>query len=130
MKCLLIVIACTFAGCVESELVTCRDLTCPLGNVCTAGGCALPADVVTCAGLAEGTPCKAASGGDGSCVGGACQTGLCGNGAVDPGEVCDPGVIIDGQGCSADCSKIEICGDGVVDVSVAEQCDDGNHNPS
>ena len=46
----------------------------------------------------------------------------CGNGIVDPGEVCDDGNNESGDGCPADCS--EPCGDGVLDPG--EVCDDGN----
>jgi len=50
----------------------------------------------------------------------------CGNGAIDPGEACDDGNKLDGDGCSALCQK-EVpltCGDGKVDPG--EACDDGN----
>jgi len=46
----------------------------------------------------------------------------CGNGVKDPGEECDDGNTISGDGCSAQC-KLE-CGDGVIEGN--EQCDDGN----
>lgn len=38
---------------------------------------------------------------DGDGVGDACK---CGNGTVDPGEVCDDGNVIDTDGCEADCT--------------------------
>ena len=31
-----------------------------------------------------------------------------------------------GDGCSADCASSEACGNGIVDVNLGEQCDDGN----
>ena len=49
---------------------------------------------------------------------------VCGNGVIDPGEVCDDGNTIGGDGCSADCTSDETCGNGVIDIG--EQCDDGN----
>lgn len=49
---------------------------------------------------------------------------LCGNGEVDPGELCDDGNYVSGDGCSEDCFVDPIvCGDGNVDQG--EQCDDG-----
>ena len=63
----------------------------------------------------------------------------CGNGRLDPGEACDDGNAIPGDGCSADCTAVElgwectlpprwpcspICGDGV--RAGDESCDDGN----
>src|SRR4051812_18416357 len=50
----------------------------------------------------------------------------CGNGHLDPGEVCDDSNLEDGDGCSADCTSDESCGNGVVDTAVGESCDDGN----
>jgi cysteine-rich repeat protein len=55
-----------------------------------------------------------------------CVSGTCGNGSVDPGEDCDDGNRIAGDGCSADCDSAEACGNGVVDQTVGEVCDDGN----
>lgn len=74
---------------------------------------------------------------------------MCGNKVHDPGEVCDDGNNEDGDGCSADCSKIEekfacplvgkcySCGNGkfegkdpsigLFDGSNEERCDDGNN---
>ena len=49
---------------------------------------------------------------------------FCGDGTLDPGEACDDGNNIDGDGCSATCTVESYCGDGVLDAG--EQCDDGN----
>ncbi len=68
----------------------------------------------------------------------------CGNGDIDtPYEACDDGGRADGDGCSADCRRIEDewlcsvdssgtsvcmhCGDGVLDTLQGEECDDGNY---
>jgi cysteine-rich repeat protein len=48
----------------------------------------------------------------------------CGNGIVEPGEVCDDNNTTSGDGCSADCLSDETCGNDIVDVG--EMCDDGN----
>jgi cysteine-rich repeat protein len=47
----------------------------------------------------------------------------CGNGVIDPGEVCDDGNIEDGDGCSHDCKSTESCGNGIIDPG--EVCDEG-----
>jgi hypothetical protein len=55
----------------------------------------------------------------------------CGDGCVDAeqGEVCDPLGAPGTQRCRADCSKVEICGDGIIDSD--EDCDDGtDDNPA
>jgi len=65
---------------------------------------------------------------------------VCGNGKLEPGEVCDDGNAEDNDGCSGDCKdfnldydcsvvgekcvKVVICGNGVLEGS--EVCDDGN----
>ncbi len=49
--------------------------------------------------------------------------GVCGDGAVDPGEECDDGNDVDGDGCTNGC-KNPVCGDGI--VGPLEGCDDGN----
>ena len=48
----------------------------------------------------------------------------CGDGEVDPGEQCDDGNDISGDGCESDCTTTPECGDGV--KGPGEQCDDGN----
>src|SRR5437868_14141783 len=40
------------------------------------------------------------------------NAGDCGDGVVGPGEVCDDGNLIDGDGCSAECMSTESCGNG------------------
>ncbi len=52
----------------------------------------------------------------------ACQP-ICGDGIVDPTEVCDDGNVQNGDGCDATCTPTA-CGNGVVTGS--ETCDDGN----
>jgi cysteine-rich repeat protein len=56
--------------------------------------------------------------------------GCCGDGTVDPGEQCDDGNTVAGDGCDALCQTeggAGVCGDGTVDPG--EQCDDGNTTP-
>ena len=64
---------------------------------------------------------------------------MCGDGVIEPGEACDDGNAVSGDGCSSTCQvepgyrcptpgqpcmKIQVCGDGVVETG--EACDDGN----
>jgi cysteine-rich repeat protein len=51
---------------------------------------------------------------------------VCGNGALDPGEACDDGNAVSGDGCNATCTSEEYCGNGFVDTRQGEECDDGN----
>src|SRR5262249_42299594 len=64
----------------------------------------------------------------GRCDHGVCVASGCGNAVVDRDEVCDDGNTVSGDGCRADCRKIEMCGDGILDQG--EGCDDGNQNPA
>lgn len=57
--------------------------------------------------------------------GNSCIDELCGNGIADPGEVCDDGNIMSGDGCRADCLSTEFCGNSLLDVG--EECDDGGN---
>ncbi|MCG8420337.1 MAG: DUF4215 domain-containing protein [Proteobacteria bacterium] len=50
---------------------------------------------------------------------------VCGDAIVDPGETCDDGNLIAGDGCSTDCLSDETCPNGTHDESVGEACDDG-----
>ena len=55
------------------------------------------------------------------------QGAICGDGVTDENndEQCDDGDQVDtGNGCSADCRKNNICGDGIVEA-IFEACDDG-----
>src|SRR5262249_48335918 len=47
----------------------------------------------------------------------------CGHGVLEPGEQCDDGNAIDGDGCDSNCTPTG-CGNGV--VTAGEICDDGN----
>jgi cysteine-rich repeat protein len=48
---------------------------------------------------------------------------ICGNGRLDPGEQCDDGNTVNGDGCEASCT-LPACGNHILDPG--EQCDDGN----
>src|SRR5262249_51290885 len=59
---------------------------------------------------------------------------ICGNGIIDPGEQCDDGNTVSGDGCSNVCTieagwmsmcvVVPVCGDGL--LRGGETCDDGN----
>ena len=59
---------------------------------------------------------------EGSFNGSCHSVAMCGNGTNDPGEECDDGNTLSGDGCNNAC-KFEICGNGTIDAQ--EQCDDG-----
>lgn len=58
--------------------------------------------------------------------------GGCGNNHLDPNEVCDDGNIMDGDGCSSDCTSDETCGNSTLDIidpnNPKETCDHGKLN--
>jgi len=49
----------------------------------------------------------------------------CGNGDLEPGEMCDDGNTTAGDGCDAACAREGYCGDGA--MADGEVCDDGNN---
>ncbi|MFH2007788.1 MAG: DUF4215 domain-containing protein [bacterium] len=54
-----------------------------------------------------------------------CRSRYCGNGVVDPNEVCDDGNNEGGDGCAGNCLSDETCGNGVMDMVMGERCDCG-----
>src|SRR5262245_6701980 len=114
------------AGCLQTDLVPCGDQLCPAGKLCVADAlCASPDQLTACEGALDGDTCTFA-GGVGRCDRGVCVAAGCGNGVLEADEVCDDGNQTSGDGCRADCRKVEMCGDAIVDE--AEACDDGNAN--
>src|ERR1041384_2804952 len=122
----LILAALALAGCLHVTTAECDN-----GSVCPPG--------FKCAGPDIGRQCILASCGNGRIdPGEVCDDGNnvsgdgcpadcsqpCGDGHVDPGEACDDGNTFGGDGCSADCRSLEACGNGVVDPG--EACDDDN----
>ncbi|MDQ3369346.1 MAG: hypothetical protein M3680_28300, partial [Myxococcota bacterium] len=113
-------------GCVSSTTVACEGgQVCPRGTSCALVDdvtlCVTPDQLASCSGQPDLAPCG---------VGGACHDGVClpvgcGNGRLDPDEVCDDGNNGAGDGCAADCSSDETCGNGVIDLARGETCDDG-----
>ncbi|NVB82024.1 MAG: DUF4215 domain-containing protein [Kofleriaceae bacterium] len=55
-----------------------------------------------------------------------CQPAHCGDGVIDQPEGCDDADVLDtGNGCSTQCQRNSVCGDGQVQA-LFEACDDGN----
>src|SRR5438105_3518080 len=122
---------CTLAACLQPKVNHCPEVDCPGAEVCDQhGGCALPQQLSSCAGVPDQTPCSYTDATehhvDGGCSGGLCVPLACGNSVIQPGEQCDDGNNTSGDGCSADCRSTEMCGNGAVDPQKGEQCDDGN----
>lgn len=127
----LVAVAVTLAltGCIDLELVECADgRLCPRGTACDVAhdSCVAPDQLTACDGLADFESCRATGVDDGRCFSGVCLPKGCGNGLVEPDELCDDGNVASGDGCSADCTSREVCGDGVADELRGEACDDGN----
>jgi cysteine-rich repeat protein len=55
-----------------------------------------------------------------------CRLPRCGDSVLDSNEVCDDGNQLSADGCSFDCKSNETCGNGYLDPSQGEQCDDGD----
>jgi cysteine-rich repeat protein len=106
--------------------------TCEASGQCRAPSCD-PASGCTTVNVADGTACNdgSSSTGDdhcsqGSCVGTPIEP-QCGDGVRNPGEECDDGNAVSGDGCSVTC-RLERCGDGTIQPNLGEWCDDGNLN--
>jgi len=123
------VLACGIGlSCVRSGVVECANGSlCPDSLQCALVDdvvlCVQPDQVVACRGRTDFEPCDL-----GLCYQQVCLPAGCGNGRVEPGEACDDENAINGDGCAADCASNETCGNGVIDLSRGEQCDDGPVN--
>ncbi|MDI1443583.1 DUF4215 domain-containing protein [Polyangium sp. 6x1] len=109
--------SCKFSCASDDPARDCSGLDPCLGNTCddATHTCGNP--------VGNGDVCALAS----VCVNGACSPIVCGDGVVHPGEECDDGNTMGGDGCEADCmlpSSGSVCGNGVRDAD--EQCDDSN----
>ena len=106
---------------------------CSDGNDCTADDCTTLNDAALCTNpaLAAGTACTTnpTSGIGGLCDGaGLCEDppSTCGNGVIEVGEDCDD--TGESVQCNADCTTA-LCGDGTLNNTSGEVCDDGNTVP-
>ena len=97
------------AGCLQSASQHCADgRVCPTGTTCDIEHdlCLVEGQTEACDGLQDADPCTFA-GQVGVCDGGVCIAMVCGNGLLEGLEVCDDGNTSSGDGCRADCRKIE-----------------------
>ncbi len=107
---------------------------CDDGNTVGGDGCS-----ANCLLVEPGFSCPSAQGFGGACM--RINMARCGDGMRSPGEFCDDGNTVNGDGCSNQCSVeggydcpvfgkpcnlVESCGDGKMSVATREECDDGN----
>jgi cysteine-rich repeat protein len=123
-------VAVLWMACLTPAATTCADGSlCSAAQVCApAGGCVDPAQLEACEGVADGEPCELAGIGDGRVR----RPGVRGWAAAATASRPRRGrattaTTTSGDGCRADCAKVEVCGDAIVDAG--EACDDGNGNP-
>lgn len=124
-------------GCVRSATVTCEDgRICPSGSECatlttTLGTerdvCVNADERSACDGKLEGESCdlEGAPAG-GGCHDGICVLAICGNGLLDPDEICDDENTSNDDDCSSDCRSTLVCGNAWLDLIRGEQCDAGD----
>lgn len=134
---------CLLGSCAKSETVECSpELVCPRGTTCAHltepddDICATEDQVTACESVGEGDACTYEGAPPSWCHDGVCIASACGNNRRDPGEVCDDGNTVTGDGtCSGDCASTEVCGNSIVDPLgqdmdgnpvATESCDDGN----
>jgi cysteine-rich repeat protein len=90
-------------GCYEDTAVPCGTKLCTSTQLCVDDTvCATQAQLTACESLQEQSACTYEDA-HGVCRGGVCSSFDCGDGARDPGEQCDDGNTISGDGCRADC---------------------------
>lgn len=123
------------SGCIRDQLVDCGNgIACPAGTACATIAavvyCVPPADLASCDGQDPFAACTPSDGVPGACYeaspANVCLPSGCGNGLLDPGEICDDRNGVVGDGCSSNCLSNETCGNAIVDPVAGEQCDDGD----
>jgi len=124
---IVLVIGVALSGCLQPTSVTCEGgVVCPAGQLCSSLGCMTQAQKTACNGIADGDACTTPTNMAGECVDGFCIETGCGNGRIEPGEMCDDGNSLGGDGCSARCDSDETCGNAFLDTAKSEGCDCGS----
>lgn len=123
-------VACLYARCGDGFARAGAE-ACDDGNTAAGDGCSPTCTVEACGNglLDAGEQCDDGNvaSGDG-CSGpssplGGCRVERCGDGVVNDGEACDSAATP--ATCNLDCT-LTVCGDGKVNASAGEQCDDAN----
>lgn len=123
-------VALTLPSCLTPQGVQCADgVMCPSDKVCApAGGACVAVEQLTeCEGKPANSDCEAL-GLRGYCVAHVCEPIQCGNGIIDPGEVCDDGDTDNASSdglpdlCRSDCRSDFSCGNGIIDGDEACDC--------
>jgi cysteine-rich repeat protein len=134
------VLGCDGGGTMPAGTPCVVDSNCGPGGECVwvdpfPGNCSM-SPMVCQDGNNKGQPCTENADCPGSsCISNThqCGTVKCGNGIIDPGEECDDGNTLGGDGCDPNC-QIETCGNGLLQplncpivggVPKCEQCDFG-----
>lgn len=134
---------CSGNRCVRNGCQDCRSTSdCPSGLQCDNGDCIRFIDPnVNCGNGIEniGEECDDGNRNSGDGCSSECfiestlvaSASICGNGTLEELEECDDGNRRDDDGCSSTCLlEIGICGDGVVQTLLGEQCESSVHNPA
>lgn len=125
MKTIAVAVTVMASGCLSPTAELCGALLCPAAKTCAPGLelCVFPEQLSACATDPMAASCHFANS-TGYCHLGVCLTPSCGNGVVEPPEVCDDGVN-DGTSCSAKCDSDLRCGNGILDPHEDCDCGDG-----
>lgn len=107
----------------ENALPLCAALVLASAAAAALGSCFFDTKTTLCE--ASGLRCRpgqTCAADQAACI----DVGGCGDGFLDAKEACDDGNVTSGDGCSADCTSDESCGNWIIDSDVGEFCDDGN----